>query len=67
MVLRLAGGALIDFDCRLQKIYQANSESYNGAIRDNYSWSQNISDVDIRIKVNIPILFVIYLLHDDVQ
>ena len=35
----------------MQKIYQANPESYNGAIRDNYSWSQSITDVDVRVKV----------------
>ncbi|ESO07290.1 hypothetical protein HELRODRAFT_170619 [Helobdella robusta] len=36
---------------KLQKIYQANSESYNGAIRENYTWSQSILDLDIRVKV----------------
>lgn len=36
---------------RLQKIFQANPESYNGAIRENYSWSQSITDVDARVKV----------------
>lgn len=34
-----------------QKKFQMNPESYNGAIRDNYSWSQSISDVDIHIRV----------------
>ena len=34
-----------------QEIFQANSSSYNGAIRDNYSWSQSIKDIDIRVKV----------------
>lgn len=36
---------------RLQKIYQANPESYNGAVRENYSWSQSITDTDVRVKV----------------
>lgn len=36
---------------RMQKIFQANPESYNGAIRDKYRWSQSITDVDIRITV----------------
>ncbi|GAB1599815.1 nudC domain-containing protein 3-like [Argonauta hians] len=31
--------------------YQADSESYNGAERDNYSWSQSITDCDLRVKV----------------
>ncbi|XP_048758289.2 nudC domain-containing protein 3-like [Ostrea edulis] len=34
-----------------QKVFQANPESYNGAVRDNYSWSQSITDVDIRIQI----------------
>lgn len=29
----------------------SSSESYNGAIYENYSWSQNITEVDIHIKV----------------
>ena len=36
---------------RLQKVFQNNSESYNGAMRDNYSWSQSITDADVRVKV----------------
>lgn len=28
-----------------------SSESYNGAVYDNYSWSQTISDLDIIVKV----------------
>ena len=40
--------------CRLQKEFQANPESYNGAVRDNYSWSQSITDTDIRVKVSQP-------------
>ncbi|XP_052266202.1 nudC domain-containing protein 3-like isoform X2 [Dreissena polymorpha] len=34
-----------------QAAFQANPESYNGAIRDNYSWSQSITDLDLRVKV----------------
>ena len=37
---------------RAQKVYQANPESFNGAIRDTYSWSQSITDTDVQIKVN---------------
>jgi len=36
---------------KLQKQFQANPESYNGAVRDHYVWSQSIGDVDIRVKV----------------
>jgi len=36
---------------RQQKKFQLNPESYNGAVRDNYSWSQSITDVDIHVKV----------------
>ena len=45
----------IDFErmfCSAQKVYQANAESFNGAIRDNYSWSQSITDTDLRINVS---------------
>uniref|UniRef100_T1JKP9 CS domain-containing protein n=1 Tax=Strigamia maritima TaxID=126957 RepID=T1JKP9_STRMM len=34
-----------------QKLYQDNSESYNGAIRDTYTWSQNIQEVDVHVQV----------------
>ncbi|XP_076225409.1 nudC domain-containing protein 3 isoform X2 [Nomia melanderi] len=27
------------------------SDSYNGAVRDNYTWSQTISDLDVLIKI----------------
>ncbi|KAF5395107.1 NudC domain-containing protein 3 [Paragonimus heterotremus] len=32
-------------------VYQADPECYNGAVRDRYTWSQSIKDVDINIKV----------------
>nr|KAG5710222.1 hypothetical protein BaRGS_006741 [Batillaria attramentaria] len=32
-------------------MYQANPESYNGAVRENYSWSQSITDTDVRVTV----------------
>ena len=38
---------------RQQAAFQKNSDSYNGAIRDNYSWSQSIQDLDVHVKVNI--------------
>ncbi|XP_064478404.1 nudC domain-containing protein 3-like [Ornithodoros turicata] len=39
-----------DYD-PVQARFQSNPESYNGAIRDNYSWSQSIYDIDVRVKV----------------
>ncbi|CAH1795000.1 unnamed protein product, partial [Owenia fusiformis] len=36
---------------RKQTVYQENPESYNGAIRDKYSWAQSITDVDVYVKV----------------
>ncbi|MCJ8742321.1 hypothetical protein PDJAM_G00080610 [Pangasius djambal] len=34
-----------------QASFQANPDSYNGAVRENYSWSQDYSDVEIRVFV----------------
>lgn len=34
-----------------QEIFQNNPASYNGAIRENYSWTQSIKDIDIQVKV----------------
>lgn len=31
--------------------FQGNSDSYNGAVRENYSWSQDYTDVEVRIFV----------------
>lgn len=35
-----------------QEMFQKNPSSYNGAIRDNYSWTQSIKDIDVRVKIN---------------
>ncbi len=35
-----------------QKKFQSRPETYNGAERDLYSWTQTINDIDVRIKVN---------------
>ena len=35
-----------------QKNFQARPESYNGAERDLYSWTQTITDLDVRVKVS---------------
>ncbi|KAL0965192.1 hypothetical protein UPYG_G00278010 [Umbra pygmaea] len=34
-----------------QVVYQASPDSYNGAVRDNYSWSQDYTDVEVRVNV----------------
>lgn len=34
-----------------QESFQANSDSYNGAVREQYSWSQDYSDVEVRVTV----------------
>ncbi|XP_060764374.1 nudC domain-containing protein 3 [Neoarius graeffei] len=34
-----------------QASFQANPDSYNGAVRENYSWSQDYSDVEVRVLV----------------
>lgn len=35
-----------------QEIFQKNPESYNGAMREKYSWTQTIKDVDIKINID---------------
>ncbi|XP_059894068.1 nudC domain-containing protein 3 [Gadus macrocephalus] len=35
-----------------QTQYQADPDSYNGATRENYSWSQDYTDVEIRVFVS---------------
>ena len=42
--------------CSTQKAFQANPDSYNGAVRDNYAWSQNIKDVDVHVQVDFKTL-----------
>ena len=34
-----------------QKQFQSRPETFNGAERDRYTWSQTITDLDVRIKV----------------
>ncbi len=38
---------------REQKRFQSRPETYNGAERDLYSWTQTITDIDVRIKVKL--------------
>lgn len=34
-----------------QDLFQCDPSSYNGAKRDNYSWTQSIKDIDVRVNV----------------
>uniref|UniRef100_UPI0037E81FA1 nudC domain-containing protein 3 n=1 Tax=Semicossyphus pulcher TaxID=241346 RepID=UPI0037E81FA1 len=34
-----------------QETYQSNPDSYNGAVRENYSWSQDYTDLEVRVFV----------------
>nr|XP_039265064.1 nudC domain-containing protein 3-like [Styela clava] len=36
---------------KTQEEYQSNPESYNGAVRDKYTWSQNYDDIDVIVPV----------------
>lgn len=36
---------------RQQQQFQNDPASYNGASRENYSWTQSIKDIDVRVKV----------------
>ncbi|XP_069475078.1 nudC domain-containing protein 3 isoform X2 [Ambystoma mexicanum] len=36
---------------REQEQFQRNPESYNGAVRDNYTWSQDYNDLEIKVPV----------------
>lgn len=36
---------------RRQENFQSNPDSYNGAVRENYSWSQDYMDVEVRVFV----------------
>uniref|UniRef100_A0A9J8AA19 NudC domain-containing protein 3 n=1 Tax=Cyprinus carpio carpio TaxID=630221 RepID=A0A9J8AA19_CYPCA len=34
-----------------QERFQSNADSYNGAVRENYTWSQDYTDVEVRVHV----------------
>lgn len=36
---------------RTQDQFQCDPDSYNGAVRENYSWSQDYTDVEVRVFV----------------
>lgn len=39
------------FSFRLQEQFQRNPDSYNGAVRENYTWSQDYTDLEVRVPV----------------
>ncbi|XP_076876775.1 nudC domain-containing protein 3 [Brachyhypopomus gauderio] len=39
-----------------QSNFQSNPDSYNGAVRENYSWSQDYTDVEVRVFVQPNII-----------
>ncbi len=36
-----------------QEVFQQDPNSYNGAMRENYTWTQTIRDIDVRVKVSL--------------
>ncbi|XP_005988256.1 nudC domain-containing protein 3 [Latimeria chalumnae] len=36
---------------KTQEDFQANPDSYNGAVRENYTWSQDYTDLEIKLHV----------------
>ncbi|KAM4747037.1 nudC domain-containing protein 3 isoform 1-T1 [Rhinophrynus dorsalis] len=41
---------------RVQGEVQMDSDSYNGAVRENYTWSQDYSDVEIKVPVSKDVI-----------
>ncbi|XP_007572025.1 nudC domain-containing protein 3 [Poecilia formosa] len=48
---RTAAAAAAAAEDRPQNEFQSNPDSYNGAVRENYSWSQDYTDVEVRVFV----------------
>nr|CAH8846032.1 unnamed protein product [Trichobilharzia regenti] len=45
-------GTAEDKECSDEpEVYMADADCYNGAVRDNYTWSQTVKDIDIKIKI----------------
>lgn len=42
---------MILFQIRSQDDFQMDPDSYNGAVRKNYIWSQDYSDIEIKVPV----------------
>ncbi|KAK9395121.1 nudC domain-containing protein 3 [Crotalus adamanteus] len=41
----------LEISCLKQEQFQADPDSYNGAVRENYTWSQDYSDLEIKVPV----------------
>lgn len=39
------------FVCRKRPDIQSDPDSYNGAVRENYTWSQDYTDVEVKVHV----------------
>lgn len=39
------------FFLRRQEQFQRNPDSYNGAVRENYAWSQDYTDLELKVPV----------------
>lgn len=39
------------FSLRGQEQFQRNPDSYNGAVRENYTWSQDYTDLELKVPV----------------
>lgn len=42
---------MVLFQIRSQEDFQMDPDSYNGAVRKNYKWSQDYSDLEIKVPV----------------
>ncbi|KAF4802903.1 NudC domain-containing protein 3 [Turdus rufiventris] len=40
-----------EHQAKRQEQFQTNPDSYNGAVRENYTWSQDYSDLEIKVPV----------------
>uniref|UniRef100_A0A8C5MCY7 NudC domain-containing protein 3 n=1 Tax=Leptobrachium leishanense TaxID=445787 RepID=A0A8C5MCY7_9ANUR len=49
-------GAVAVSGLTIQEDFQQDPDSYNGAIRKNYMWSQDYTDVEIKVPVNKDVI-----------
>lgn len=50
-VIRVAPGTLFKREENGDRLYEAEPDCYNGARRDNFSWSQKHREIDIQVKI----------------
>lgn len=48
---RRPGASHLLLFCRRQEQFQRNPDSYNGAVRENYTWSQDYTDLELKVPV----------------